>query len=246
MNCSNMMSYQLLSHTVEVIWDQVILDSFTGGSPVWRTNVSSLTLTLTRFGTHSCFKFDMGDGNTTFYGRPWCASQEPALTLIPLEHDTMEFQVNYTYDAFDVYTVSAYAFNHVSNQTLQTTTVVKEWYCYTPNITFDDNVTDINNIPQFYKSIEFYINPVEIEVDCMKSFNQSTDRWQVRPLGTSTVYATADDVRFFYHPVRMNELPYGEYEADLSIAMTGFEHVSAEARIYFEITATPLIVSING
>ena len=68
----------------------------------------------------------------------------------------MEFQVNYTYDAFDVYTVSVYAFNHVSNQTLQTTTVVKEWYCYTPNITFEDNVTDANNIPQFYKSIEFY------------------------------------------------------------------------------------------
>ena len=111
-NCSNMMSYQLLSHTVEVIWDQVILDSFSGGSPVWRTNVSSLTLTLTRFGTHSCFKFEMGDGNTTFYGRPWCASQEPALTLIPLEHDTMEFQVNYTYGTSDIYTASAYAFNH--------------------------------------------------------------------------------------------------------------------------------------
>ena len=124
--------------------------------------------------------------------------------------------------------------------------MVKEWYCYTPNITFDDNVTDINNIPQFYKSIEFYINPVEIEVDCMKSFNQSTDRWQVRPLGTSNVYATADDVRFFYHPVRMSELPYGEYEADLSIAMAGFEHVYNEATVYFEITATPLIVSING
>ena len=69
---------------------------------------------------------------------------------------------------------------------------------------------------------------------------------EVRPLHTATVYATADDVRFFYHPVRMIELPYGQYEADLSVAMTGFENITTVATIYFEITATPLMVSVNS
>ena len=244
-NCSNLVSHVLLNHTVEVVKDEVILDDFISADPVWRTNVSSLTLTLERFATHSCFKFDMDDGNTLLYGRPWCASQEPALTLIPLEY-TLELQVNYTYDTFNSYTVSVYAFNHISNQTLLTTTVVKEWYCYTPNITFSDNLTDVNNPLQFYKSLEFSIVPLEVDVDCMKSYNQSTDHWEVRQLGTDMVNATADDVRFFYHPVRMSELPYGQYEADLSVAMTGFENITTVATVYFEITATPLMVSVNS
>ena len=240
-----MVSHLLLNHTVEVIWDQVILDTLISADPVWRTNVSSLTLTLQRFGTHSCFKFDMGDGNTLLYGRPWCASQEPALTLIPLEHDTMQFHVNHTYEAFGVYTVSVDAYNHVSSQTQQTTTVVKEWYCYTPNITFSDNITDADHPLQFYKSLEFSISPAEVEVDCMKSYNQSSYSWEIRPRGTSSVYATANDVSF-YHPPRMNELPYGEYEAVLTVAMTGFEHVRDVERAYIEITATPLIVALTN
>ena len=251
-NCSNLVSEQILPHSVDVIWDQVILDTFTSADPVWRTNVSSLTLTVERFGTHSCFKFNMSDGNTLFYGRPWCASQEPSLTLIPLEHNTTVIQVNHTYTDFGVYTVTVDAFNHASSQSMQTTTVVKEWYCYTPAITFNDIFTDVSNIQQFYKSADFSIAPTSVNVDCMKSSNQSVDHWEVRPLGGGAVLATANDVRLFHHPVRMPELHYGQYEANFSVTMSPFdpatppENVSASMVVYFEIIATPLEVSING
>ena len=250
-NCSNLISHQVLNHTVEVVWDRVILDDFNGGSHVWRTNVSTLNLTLQRFGSHSCFTFDVNDTNdnvTYFYGRPWCAAQEPDLQLEIIDDNTMEILVNHTYLAFGVYDVSVYAFNHVSNQTMHTTTVVKPWYCFTPNITFAENLTDTETLTAFYKSIAFDITPAELEIDCMKSYNQSVFSWKVRQRDATEVSfnVTTAGVSSFHHPVRMEELPYGQYEIELFVAMTNFEEYNNSALAYFEIIPTPLIVSING
>ena len=137
------------------------------------------------------------------------------------------------------YNVTVNAFNHVSSDARSVITVVKEWYCYQPNITFAENLTNTANPLQFMKSVDFFIRPTSVAIDCMKSYNQSSTVWQIRG-GDSQ-----PDMDALHHPSRY--LPYGEYTIDFTVELVGVEDEYYDMEtIYIEIIPTPLYVSING
>ena len=202
-----------------------------------------ITLHVRRFGTHSCFEFSMGDGNSYLYGVPWCNVHAviTGLQLIPIEFGTMTIVVNHTYETFNIYNVTVYAFNHVSSDRRSTIAIVKEWYCYRPNITFAENLTDSSNPLQFMRSQDFYIRPT-VQIDCMKSYNQSSTEWHVRR--GPTLVDTLENVVAFHHPIR--HLPYGVYTIDFTVEMEGAAEYFDRKTIYVEIIPTPLFASVNG
>ena len=245
-NCSNLISWSDMNTSVIIILDEVIVESVIT-EWVWWTNTSNFNLTIQRFGTHSCFLWDMGDNTRYVYGRPWCATNasDAGLELNIIDHGIMNLYVNHTYDTWDRYTVSVFAFNYVSEDAVSTIAVVKDWYCYVPNITFSDNFTDPQDPVKFMKSTEFTILPVTIEIDCMKSLNRSETVLNIYNINNkqSAVLSIAN-VTSFNHSVR--QLSYGEYIVSFNVIMLGVPSVFRTEEAYFEVIKTPLDISIKG
>ena len=235
-----------MNTSVIIVLDEVVLESVIT-EWVWWTNTSQFNLTIQTFGTHSCFLWDMGDSIRYFFGRPWCANNasDARLQLNIIDHGIMNLFVNHTYDTWDTYKVNVFAFNHVSEDSVSTSAVVEEWYCYTPNITFSDNFTDPENPMKFMKSTEFSIKPVTIEIDCMKSLNRSEIVLNIyRVSDKQSAVLSFVNISSFNHSAR--QLPYGEYIVSLSVIMLGVPSVFRTSQAYFEVTKTPLDVSIKG
>lgn len=243
--CENLVSSLVASTDVLVILDEVLLESLVTESWLWWTNTSTFNLTVKRFGTNSCFEFNLGDGTKYFYGVSWCQTYAAAngLSLIEIQHGQMTIELNHTYSTWNVYPVSVYAFNHITNDTINTTAVIKDWYCYSPNITYNESLINLVNIPQFMKSITFSIAPIDIEINCMKSLNKSQSLLVVYDNSNTVVYSEANMTEFSYTP-RM--FPYGMYRLVLRISMLGVEQYFDEVGVSFEIIKTPLVVNIAG
>jgi len=78
-NCSNDVSYQVLTLEVDVIWDNITLGELVCNSSVLWNHTVSCQVTIERFGTGSCFEWNMGDGKPVLYGRDgYCAAYIPA------------------------------------------------------------------------------------------------------------------------------------------------------------------------
>ena len=247
-NCSNLVSSVFLNVSIDIIFDRVTLDSLNSLGWVWWTNVSTAILSIARFGTHSCFEWDMGDGNIYMYGRPWC---EPNATKLGVELNLLSYDdsilvVNHTYETWDNHKVTVNAFNHVSNDTLTTVSVVREWYCNKPIIDFTDNYTDISHPIQFMKSWDFIIPASRVLIDCMKSLNRSESNLKVYSLGNPVPVheEMLPNAIEFHHPPLL--LDYGTYKIDIYMEMFEVPYVNTTTTLHIEIIPTPLVIKIDS
>ena len=252
--CCNMVSRQEMDVNVTIIFDEILLDSLqTNGSVLWNYT-SVLTLDIKRFGSHSCFLFDMGDDVTRLiYGLPECEVNATAegIPFVQIPFGQMRIVHEYVYGPLceDTgrcsYVASVYAFNHVSNDTLKVEVVVLDWPCLTPNITIADIFTGSASPYVHMKSKQVTIAP-NVSIDCMKTQEYSTT-WDVYEKGGSTVILTQTSENFNYQ-TRM--LPYGDYEVRFTVVMVDefFNVVKHErvAMVYLQIVKTPLFVAIVG
>ena len=248
-NCSNLISWLNVSVDVEIELDAVILRSLrTNGSVLWNYT-SEIILDVQRFGTYSCFLFDMGDNiEQVMYGVTECSTNATdfGVTFIEIPFGQMSIIHEKVYDEFGVYHGSVFAFNHVTNHTLTTRVVVEDWPCSRPNISLPDELSDPLESFINMKSVAFSIVP-NISIDCMKTEIYSTtwDFYQI-PGPTNPIMTSTDET--LNYTVRM--LPYGTYELQLYVAMvstffnvTGMDRTSLSR---LEIIKTPLIVQIAG
>ena len=244
-SCTNLASTLQLTSSVEIILDEVLLGLVVTEPWLWWTNTSTFNLTIDRFGTNSCFQWNMGDGTIYLYGMPWCQTyaNENGLTLLAVEDGQSVLHISHTYETWNVYTVTVDGFNHVSDVTTQTQAIIKDWYCFSPNITYNDTLTDPTNRPQFMKSAVFILQPDNIAIDCMKSVNRSFSLLQVFNSDDVVVFSVENETQFSYAP---RQLPYGLYSLRLNLWMLGVTQYSDEATIDFEIIKTPLVINIAG
>ena len=200
MNCSNLVSWQLVQHSVNIVRDDVTLASVDGGSWVYQGASTSVTATIDRFGSNACFKFSMGDGTVLLYGLPWCQATATniGVTLNSVTSGAATVTATHVYSTHGDYIVTVTGFNHVSSGSLTAQTTVREQYCYQPNVTF--NATWLSqSTPMTYDSADtFSITPDDVEVDCLRASDQYDVTWQVREVGQSTVVETQTTQTFVY------------------------------------------------
>jgi hypothetical protein len=164
-------------------------------------------------GTGACFLWDLGVAGTpnVLHGVSMCEAQKPDATTIfhLIEPGTMEIIHSHTYKEYGVYSVKVFAFNHVSNHTLYTSAVVKDWFCATPNISLPSEIIDESAYFVKMKSEYFVISP-NVSVDCMKT---AVVEWTWKlyhsdhPQGSPSHVGNSSS-SFVHHP---RTLEYGRY-----------------------------------
>ena len=248
--CGNMISNTTIHATTLVTLDAVILYNLTTNESVLWSNTTVMIVDITRFGTNTCFQFNMGDKlDFIIYGSSeYCDSFAVDVSNSELykrmEPGTMIFYHEYIYRKFGKYNVTVLAFNHVSNDSLTTEAEVLDWPCIPPNITFPGNKSDADTLLLIQKSVDFVIVP-DVYVECMKTW-LFTNVWELYVIEASSVLQTQggeDDYVLSPEPFTQEKriLSYGTYKLVYTASMFNVTPAQTNySTIYFEIVSTPL------
>ena len=242
--CSNLVSNMSLWAATHVILDAVILDALENKGAIFWTNATEFLLRVQRFGTKSCFQWDMGDGGPGFlYGVSLCATfaAEEGLQFIEIPFGQMTIEHNYTYSEFGNYDVTVLAFNHVSNDTIEDIAVVMDWLCFQPNITVHNGTEDPDSPFKHMKCLDLRLT-LNTDIHCWKTHSVRT-LWELyAATDLNSVIMNKRDSTYFDYTTRM--LPYGIYIFDISAHMDNITNTTRVERSYIEITKCPLNVSL--
>ncbi len=246
-NCSNIVSWQEAQTAIEIIFDEVILDSIETDGPVLWSNVTVLTLEIRRFGTYSCFNWNLGDDTIVLYGVQSC--QEFAIVdgieFYEIPFGQQSISLSHTYPDIGEYNVTVYAFNHVSNDTLQVVSIISDWPCERPILSFPSQSFTIMRS----ESLPLTSN---VTVNCTKTthFNAT---WEIHIRGEQDPIAEISGFEREQFTISPRTLAYGLYDIIYTAALfsshpvlrvDGMETVAA---LELEVTNTPLVVGIvNG
>ena len=246
--CYNVVSNITLTAMSEVELDAIILSDLQNNGTIFWTNTTGFVLNIARFGTRACFHWDMGNGKPGFiYGMPLCEeyADENALIFEEVPFGQMTLLHNYTYPDFGHYTVTVFAFNHVSNDTLYTDPVVLDWLCFAPNITLPNETLDSAQPYQHGRCLGYMLD-AEIDILCWKTHNV-LKVWEVFDRNAADndppVLTSADATRF---DITIRLLAYGAYDFRITTSMDGVEDTTKVEHSYIDVVKCPLIVSIVG
>ena len=246
LNCSNLVSYFPMVQETNITLDAVILDQLACNESVWWKNTSGFVLDVARFAQKSCFLWDMGADDAKFlYGESSCEPDATAngypFTLV--QNGNMVIVHDYLYSDWGVFTVTVFAYNDVSNDTITTRATVWEWICLIPNITFQpvNNTNQMN--PMVRMRSEYFEIMVLVDVFCFYT-PYTDDQWTVTDVTSGANVLSFADQRSFIHNPR--ELPYGLYELEFNTQMHNIPEKSNTEIAFLEIIKTPLNVSIIG
>ena len=246
LNCSNLVSSSVMVQESNITLDAVILDQLTCNESVWWKNTSGFFLDVGHYGQHSCFLWDMGADDAMFmYGESDCEedANEKGYTFTLIEHGTMVIGHDYKYSDWGVFTVTVFAYNDVSNDTITTQATVWEWICLIPNITFQPvNDTDESN-PMVRMRSKYFEITVLVDVFCFYT-SYTDDQWVITDVNSGAEVSSVADQRSFIHNPR--DLPYGLYSVAFNSTMHNIPEKGKIEIAFLEIIKTPLNVSIIG
>ncbi len=249
-NCSNLVSWKEAETVVEIIFDEVILKSLETNGPLLWSNVTVLDLQIKRFGTYSCFRWDLGDGTVILYGVQSCEaySVENNIHLREIPFGQLNISLEHTYGDIGEYNVTVYAFNHVSNHTLELVTIVNDWPCEKPILSFPSHYGSSFTIMRS-KSLELVSN---VTVNCTKS-SMVNLTWEVFKRNDPQLMAELSAYETNELVIDRRTLEYGSYDIKYTAALFSLHPVlSVEGMetietFQLEVTKTPLVVGIvNG
>lgn len=105
-------------------------------SPTEVNKTTTFELTIGRFGTGTCFTWDMGDGSPlSVQGGLHCNASHPGRTFTQVNEDTPKITVTHVYRTKDEFKVQVNASNKVSRQIVEDKVVILALTCEYPNVT---------------------------------------------------------------------------------------------------------------
>ena len=249
--CQNLVSNTSAHHQLNVTLDAVLLASLWMNQTVLLTNETHFVLKVKRFGSHSCFLFDFGDGaqNRTIYGvaSGQCSSKatEFEISYTEILHGTTYIKHKHVYSQLGQYFPSVYSFNHITSDIVVARTVVLDWPCEFPNVTFFSNSSKAN--PHIYmRSVAIPIRP-EFIIDCMK-----TQRYYTKWSAYSVSLDRETEVPLLNVPAIPNtDIPpqtfeYGLVRVQWNISMDNVIGMWTINSTFFKIVKSPLKVGMVG
>ena len=247
-NCTNLVSHVTLKQSVEVIFDEVLLDSVWANRTVLHTNKTHFIVNIKRFGTHSCIVLDFADSSQkAMYGVSGCSAgaSQKGYQFNLIQHGEMVINHTYVYPDLGVYVAKIFAYNHVSNDSLSVKTIVLDWPCEFPNITYFPE-SSVYSPVTFMRSLPLTIQPKYI-IDCMKTSIYHTN-W--------TMYRLTGDQAILHESVKIPQLPsinlpgrtfpYGSFRLDYNISMYKVAGVFSIESVFITVEKTPLEAAIKG
>ncbi len=241
------MSWQARETVVEVIPDEVLLESLETSRSVLWSNITVLTLKVKRFAAKSCFRWELGDGTEILYGVQSCEEYalNNSLAFAEIPFGGSFISLSHVYPDLGEYLVTVFAFNPVSNDSLQAIATIDDWPCQTPQLSFPDDY----DLPLTIMRSEPLIFMANVTVNCTK-----TTRFEVslkvytkngqRRIAQSSAF-NANQISF-----GPRTFEYGIYEIRYSaflllnhtvLSVNGME---THRNFELEVTKTPLVVNI--
>ncbi len=246
-NCSNLVSWQQRETVVEILLDEVILESLeTDGRVLW-SNITVLTLKIKRFAAKSCFRWELGDGTEILYGVPSCQEYalENSLDFVEMPFGQAIISLSHVYPDIGEYLVSVFAFNHVSNDSLQVVATIDDWPCEKPEVSFPPDYELPLTITRS-EPLRFMAN---VTVNCTKT-TKFVVSVEVYTKDGQHLVAQLSDLQGNQITFRPRTFEYGIYEIKYSallylnhtvLSVSGMEtHHNFE----LEVTKSPLVVNI--
>ena len=241
-NCSNILSSQVMNASVVVIADVVILSSFYSNKTMVR-NTTRFSLSVKRFATVSCFLIDYGDDSSVAFANDIVLCQEQRLatyTLITTNSSDIIFY--HTYQTPGVYTSTVLAFSAINNDTMTSLVLIYPLPCTNPIIRLPQNFSSSYTS---YRATSFSIEP-NITTNCSKVWPFFT-QWQVLA-SDGLIALTQNQLNFNYSS---NTLNYGTYNISITVAMysesgINMDGISSYAWFALNIIKSPLKAKIFG
>ncbi|PAA89032.1 hypothetical protein BOX15_Mlig000329g1 [Macrostomum lignano] len=251
LNCSNLISFQSIPITVDIVLDAVIIGSFRTNGTTLLSNATYFFLNITRFGTNGCFVVDFGDSTNISFGvpalcQPYSASRGINFTAISYENMSISF--SHIYPQLGGFSATVFAFNHVSNDTAETLATIMDWMCEAPQLNFSHFGVQLAqwdpSMPlQQMRSQEVLVSGLP-ELNCSKT-SATVRRWRVEAVTGTVTNLSFPDLLSFRLPPR--SLWYGLYKVVLNLSMAEVTPpVSAEFAFYLNITKTPISVNFSS
>ena len=251
-NCTNLISWQRSTIQVTVVLDEVILGPLTClDSFVWWNFTANFSLNVTRFGTGSCFQWNMGDESRgVVYGvascSPYAIGNQLQFHLI--QPNVMTVSHLYVYPKLGKYQVSVRAFTPINNATASVKVNIVEWKCLKPNLTIDAKFKSISNPFPLPRSEHLNIS-ANASIYCLGGIDRY--EWKVYDLYKRQADPHTSPL-IFYNSSGLfqyisNSLPYELYEIEVEVSMESsyfnFTPFSDVGFIFLNITKTPLKIN---
>ena len=241
-NCSNLLSSQVMNASVVVIADVVVLSSFYGNITTIR-NTTRFSLSVKRFATVSCFLINYGDDSSVAFANDVISCQEQRLatyTLITTNSSDIVFY--HTYQTPGVYTSTVLAFSAINNDTITSLVLIYPLPCTNPIIRLPQNFSSSYTS---YRATSFSIEP-NITTNCSKVWPFFT-QWQVLA-SDGLIALTQNQLNFDYSS---NTLNYGTYNVSITVAMysesgINMDGILSRAWFLLNIIKSPLEAMILG
>uniref|UniRef100_A0A1I8GUP3 PKD domain-containing protein n=4 Tax=Macrostomum lignano TaxID=282301 RepID=A0A1I8GUP3_9PLAT len=251
LNCSNLISHQSIPITVDIVLDAVIIGSFQTNGTTFFSNATYFLFNITRFGTNGCFVIDFGDSTNISFGvpslcQPYSTTHGINFTEISYENTSLTF--SHVYPQLGGYSVTVFAFNHVSNDTAETVAIILDWMCDYPKLNFSHLGVQLDqwdpDLPlNQMRSQEAVVDGIP-ELNCSKT-SATVRQWRVETPSGALINLSFPDSFTLRLPER--SLWYGLYKIVLNVSMAGVTpEVSSEFAFYINITKTPLSLNFSS
>lgn len=239
-NCSNHLSYQLLSKTMKVqrVIQNVILAPTT---PIVVNDTHTFVVTADNKGTNSCYVVSPGDGSMYGIGKSHCLIDHPSVTFIDMQQP---FLISHTYQAIGQYMVTVSGSNAISSVNLADRAVVVQGRCSYPNTSFLSINTIKKQDPTRITRVQTLVVYTKIYIDCDPTSLYDVD-WNI------TLASMKDSKGLSYKTIESlsiykRTLDYGLYQVLFNVSMRGLVGVYEVKYGFIEVNANDLVPIILG
>lgn len=238
-NCSNHLSYKLLSKTIKV-QSAIQNATLTPTNPVIINDIHTFVINAENKGTNSCYVVRPGDGSTYGIGKPHCLIAHPSVTFKDMH---LPFLINHTYAAIGLYMVTVSGSNAISSVHLTDRAVVVIARCNYPKpslLNINNNKLDPTRITRAQTLVVY----TEIHLDCDITTLYNVD-WTISltsmkyPKGLS--YKTLESLSIY-----KRTLDYGLHQVLFNVSMRGLVGIYEFNYGFIEVTASDLVSMILG
>ncbi|XP_031548818.1 uncharacterized protein LOC116286409 [Actinia tenebrosa] len=237
-NCSNHLSYQLLSEKIKV-QSAIQKASLAPTAPVVVNHTHTFVITAEDKGSNSCYVVRPGDGSTYGIGKPHCLINHPSVTFLDMQ---IPFLIKHTYGAIGLYMVTVSGSNAISSVHLEDRAVVVQGRCSYPNISLL-NIGNNKQDPTRITRIQSLLVYTKIYIDCDPTTLYNVD-WNISLASNNSIglsYKTFETLTIY-----QRTLDYGLYQVILNVSMRGLDGVYQFKHGFIEVTANDFIPMILG
>lgn len=242
--CNNTISSSSAKYTTKVV-PRTLEMSINHNGPVMVKNVLTLNLTAGETGYPSCFTLDLGNSRKVSFGPLSCTPNDGENYIENSSFTYPSVLYNYSYSTAGVYNITWSGQNGFECVSVNTTVVVTELPCRTPDVTLSNIASNPLTPTGITRSKEVTIRS-RYHIDC-EGATGATLQWEISKNETGEGFVLQNTkVTATSHLILLSkELEYGLYLIKLTLTLVNAFSIKGIAEGYVRVTTSDLIIDMQ-